>query len=364
MYMEECLRLAEKGRGAVSPNPLVGAVLVRGGRIVARGFHRRFGGPHAEVECLRKFQGNPAATTLYVNLEPCSHFGKTPPCVDLIIRSGIRRVVVGMNDPNPLVNGKGIRKLRSAGVRVVTGVLEQDARDLNRAFATYVTKKRPFVHLKIAQTLDGMIAFRDRSPARVTGNEARALVHRWRAEHDAVLIGAGTIGTDDPRLTVRFAKGRNPAVVVLDGNLSVKPTARIFTGHDSRRVLVFTTPTGRRGHPVKYRELGLRGVDLHVETAIVASIDLARILKQLYRLGIGSILVEGGQQVFTEFLKAGLVDRFSLFVALKFLGQDGLPAVSGSRIDRAQFSHASSASVKVEKVGKDILLDFMLYDQR
>jgi diaminohydroxyphosphoribosylaminopyrimidine deaminase/5-amino-6-(5-phosphoribosylamino)uracil reductase len=358
--MRECLRLAEKGRGFVSPNPLVGAVMVRGGRIVARGFHRQFGGPHAEVECLRAFNGDPRGTTLYVNLEPCAHYGKTPPCTDLIIKSGIRKAVVGMTDPNPLVSGKGIRKLRAAGVRVVTGILEHDATDLNRAFTTYIKKKRPFVHLKIAQTLDGKIAFRNRSPVRITGKEARSLVHRWRAEHDAVLVGAGTIGTDDPQLTVRLVKGRDPAVVVLDGSLSVRPAARIFSRSGSRRVFILTTENGRKRHPNKYREIGLRGAQLFIEGAGVASISINRILRRLYGLGFGSILVEGGRHVFTEFLRAGAVDRFSLLVAPKLLGDDGLSAVSGRGLDSFLSAHSRFGSVKVEKVGEDILLDFLL----
>lgn len=354
-FMKECLRLAEKGRGSVSPNPLVGAVLVKGGRIVGRGFHAQFGGPHAEVECLRSFHGDPHSATLYVNLEPCAHYGKTPPCTDLIIRSGIRRVVIGMKDPNPLVAGRGIRKLRSAGVRVVTGILEPEARDLNRAFVTNMTKKRPFVHMKIAQTLDGKIAFGDHSPTQITGREARSLVHKWRSEHDAVLVGAGTILADDPQLTVRMVKGRNPSVVLLDGKLSVNPASRIFNAKGGRQVIVLTTRKGQRRHPKKYKKLELAGAQMYVVKSKTSSIELMKILGRLYKSHIGSILVEGGSEVFTQFLNEGVVDRLSLMIAPKLLADDGLPVVSGTRFK----GRLASTTLTSQRIGQDVLVDFI-----
>ena len=254
-FMEVCLHLAEKGRGLVSPNPLVGAVLVRANRIVAQGYHRRFGGPHAEVECLRRYSGHPGSTTLYVNLEPCTYFGKTPPCTDLIIRSGIKTVVVGMKDPNPRVNGSGIRRLRTSGITVVPGILEGNARALNRAFITYVTKARPLVHVKIAQSLDGKIAQRLNSSTRVTGREAERLVHRMRSEHDAILVGAGTVRVDNPLLNVRLVKGIDPAAVVIDGRLSVGVERRLWRTARHRRVLLLTSPRSIRNHANKVKEL-------------------------------------------------------------------------------------------------------------
>ena len=227
--MQECLRLAERGRGSVSPNPMVGAVLVRKGRVLGRGYHARFGGPHAEVNCLGSVRGSTADSTLYVNLEPCAYYGKTPPCVDAVIAAGVREVFTAMKDPNPRVAGRGIRKLRSAGITVHVGLLGDEAKRLNRAFIRHTTVRRPFVHLKIAQSLDGMIAGPRRDNRWITSSASRALVHRMRSEHDAVLVGAGTIRADNPLLTVRSARGRNPHVVILDGRLNVSPKARIFT---------------------------------------------------------------------------------------------------------------------------------------
>ena len=192
-FMSECLLLAELGKGQVSPNPLVGAVLVRDGRVVARGYHQRCGGPHAEMNCLAHYTGDVRSATMYVSLEPCSHHGKTPPCADMLSGSGLRHVVVGMKDPNPLVSGRGIERLRNAGVEVTVGVLEREARELNRVFVTHIRAKRPYVHVKIAQSMDGFIASPNARRRWISSAASRALVHRWRAEYDAVLVGAGTV---------------------------------------------------------------------------------------------------------------------------------------------------------------------------
>lgn len=358
-FMRECLKLARKGKGNVSPNPLVGAVLVKGGRIVARGFHARFGGPHAEVECLGSFRGSLRHSTLYVNLEPCSHYGKTPPCADLIIRSGIRRVVVGMKDPNPLVAGKGIRKLRAAGVRVETGILEEEARDLNRVFVSHITKRRPYVHMKIAQTLDGKIALRNQPPISITGKEAQKLVHRWRAEHDAVLVGAGTIRADNPSLTVRYAQGRNPAAVILDGRLSVDPQSKVFDGRSNRRVILFTRRAARIRYPRRYQQIASRGAMLLSVESKDNALSISSVLSKLYDLNIGSVLVEGGNRVFTHFLSKGLVDRMSIFIAPRLFNDSGLPTFAGGYLNKTLSARVSSAEFTVEKIGGDVLLDFM-----
>lgn len=358
-FMRECFRLAERGKGSVSPNPLVGAVLVKKGRIVARGFHARFGGPHAEVECLRSFRGNPGNATLYVNLEPCSHHGKTPPCADLIFKSGIRRVVVGMKDPNPLVAGKGIRKLRSAGVDVMTGILERDARDLNRAFITHITKRRPFVHVKVAQTLDGKIALRGHSRTAITGSKVKELVHRWRAEHDAVLVGAGTIRADNPSLTVRSAKGRNPTAVILDGHLSIDSHSRLLNRDFQRRVIIFTSANALKKHRKKYQQFLSQGAIVVAERSSDNSLSLSIVLKRLHRLNIGSVLVEGGTRVFTEFMNKGLVDQVSIFIAPQLFSDKGIPAFENLQLGKAMASRLASANMSFRKLGSDILLDFM-----
>lgn len=347
-WMGECLRLAALGEGRVSPNPLVGAVLVRNGRILSRGYHRRFGGPHAEVECLRRFRGDPRGATLYVNLEPCAHHGKTPPCTDLILASGIREVVVAMQDPNPLVRGRGIRLLRRTGVRVRTGVLGAEARTLNERFVVGITRRRPFVHLKLAQSLDGFITHAAGEERRITGREARALVHRWRASHDAVLVGAGTIRADDPALTVRHAAGRHPVVVVLDGRLSAPPDARVFRSARERRVYVVTGTGGTRTGKVRTL-LERKGVAIIELPGPRGRVPLPKVLGELYRRQIGSLLVEGGAHVAEQLISRGLVDRLSVFVAPMVFGE-GLKGIA------VEGPVLKGFNVQAEQVGRDVLM--------
>jgi diaminohydroxyphosphoribosylaminopyrimidine deaminase/5-amino-6-(5-phosphoribosylamino)uracil reductase len=320
-YMRECLRLAAKGRGQVSPNPMVGAVLVRDNQVIARGWHKRFGEAHAEVNCLHNARGDLSRATMYVNLEPCSHTGKTPPCADLIVNSGVRRVVVAMQDPNPRVAGRGLARLRRAGVRVTLGVLEQDARDLNRAFVHHITHRRPYVHLKIAQSLDGFIASPNLRGRWISSGESRRRVHALRAHSDAILVGAGTVLADDPRLTVRHGPAANPAVVVLSGRRRVPGNARIFNG--GRRVILLRQEGS--GNPTTVRRLRSEGVTAVWIPGRQRRLPLRSVLRELYRYHIGSLLVEGGADVFGQFLREDLVDELTVFLAPRALGR-GLPA--------------------------------------
>jgi diaminohydroxyphosphoribosylaminopyrimidine deaminase/5-amino-6-(5-phosphoribosylamino)uracil reductase len=353
--MRECLRLAGLGRGSVSPNPLVGAVLVRHGKIIGRGHHARFGGPHAEVRCLRTAGARLSGSTLYVNLEPCSYYGKTPPCTDLIISAGVREVFAAMRDPNPLVAGAGIRKLRAAGITVHVGLLEEEARRLNRAFIRHITSRRPYVHLKIAQSLDGMIAGEGGSPRRITSIESRALVYRMRAEHDAILVGARTIRVDDPLLTVHSARGRSPHAVILDGHLSVSSNARVFRTTGKRLVIVCTTGRTAKRKRKAVEALKRRGVNVLEFDARSATLSLRPLLQRLYRLNIGSILVEGGRQVFTQFVRERCVDEVSIFIAPKFL-EKGVTAFAETA--RTRFSTLiDPTSTTVRLIGGDILLN-------
>ena len=356
-FMTACLRLAEKGRGSVSPNPLVGAVLVKGGRIVAQGYHRRFGGAHAEVECLRRYKGSMHSAALYVNLEPCAHEGKTPPCADLIIESGIRTVVVGMKDPNPLVNGRGIRKLRHAGIKVTSGILEDKARDLNRAFIIYVTKHRPFIHVKIAQTLDGKISSRPHSFTQITGKESQLLVHKMRSEHDAILVGAGTVRVDDPLLTVRLAKGKDPAVIVLDGRLSLGPDFRLWKTAKRRRVIVLTNARMAGLRSQKVREFGSLGVEILPISSRDNAIPLKEILKQLFERGIASVLVEAGTDTVSQFLSSGLVDVLSVVLAPRMYGS-GVPAFMDREGGRSERFPTVDGGPVVRVMGRDVLLQY------
>jgi diaminohydroxyphosphoribosylaminopyrimidine deaminase/5-amino-6-(5-phosphoribosylamino)uracil reductase len=347
--MQECLALAERGAGSVSPNPMVGAVLVKGGGIVSQGWHQKFGGPHAEAVCLDAYKGDPAGGTLYVSLEPCSHVGKTPPCADMILRSGISRVVVAMQDPNPLVAGKGIRKLRSGGVRVEVGVCAREAARLNRFFIKAVTSGLPYVCVKIAQTVDGYIGG-EGAPRWLTSPEARTMVHQWRSRYDAVLVGAGTVRTDDPDLTVRLVRGRNPDVVIMDGLATIPASSRILTSRRRRRVFVVVDDSNPRGAGDRVNSLEAAGAIMVPLPARHGRVPLESVLRALVERNIASVFVEGGAEIFTQFRESRLVDEERIFVAPFTLG-GGIPASvrAASRIDDRK------RTTIVRQVGRDTL---------
>ena len=351
--MRECFRLARRGTGHVSPNPLVGAVLVRRGKVIASGYHHRFGAAHAEVDCLRRARGRSRGATLYVNLEPCSHFGKTPPCTDAIVQCGVGRVVVGMKDPNPRIAGRGIRKLRSAGIEVSVGILGDEARALNRVFATHISLGRPYVLLKIAQSADGFISGGPGAGPWITSLSSRELVHRWRAEFDAVLVGAGTIHADNPRLTTRLVHGRDPDVVILDGTLSLSKGANVFSAGRARRVIVCTTTRAVHQQPARATALAAAGALVLAFDSKSHEVRLRTMLKRLYQLRIGSVMVEGGQRVFTQFLGTGPVDETSLFIAPRLL-MNGTPSVEPGASVRRLFD---ARTLTLRPVGDDVLIN-------
>ena len=297
--MQRCLQLAANGAGAVAPNPMVGAVLMQGDRIFSEGWHRAHGGPHAEVECLNAFGDSeiPEDAVMYVSLEPCSHTGLTPPCADLLIARGIRTVVVGCTDPDPRVAGKGINKLREAGITVITDVLRDQCRWQNRRFITSVEDQRPYVILKWARSSDG---FLDRHPqeirsaVRISCFTTDVLVHRWRSEEQAIMVGGKTVLNDDPKLDVRHVAGRSPLRVVLDRNAICTATSKVFT--DGGPTLLFNSK---------------KRTDIHVEQVEIAagSTPLHAVLTELYERKVRSVLVEGGGELLSHFLAAGLWDE-------------------------------------------------------
>jgi len=318
--MLRCLELAERGSGRVSPNPMVGAILMRGGKIIGEGYHRRFGGPHAEVEALRSATASPRGSTLYVNLEPCNYHGKTPPCTDQLLRAGIRRVVVGMRDPNPRVSGKGIAQLRRAGLKVDVGIAREECTRLNEAFAKYIRTRRPWVALKLAQTLDGKIAARVGRPVSITNATSRRFSHRLRSRFDAVLVGAGTVNADNPRLTVRAIRGRNPLRVVLDGNFTVREGARVFHDHAAGTILYIGRRAAKRSS-AKKAALTRRGVRVvELPSGPGGRLSVSALLSHLGTLGIASLLVEGGAITCDAFLAAGAADKLYLIVAPTLYG--------------------------------------------
>lgn len=356
-FLAEALRLARKGEGYVSPNPMVGAVLVREGKIVARGYHRRFGGAHAEAEALAGQGGNLRDAALYVNLEPCCHHGKTPPCTDLITRLGVGRVVVGTLDPNPLVAGRGVTLLREAGVDVRVGVLEGPCRQLNRVFFHWMEKGLPWVTVKWAQSLDGRIATRIGHSRWITSESSRKMAHRLRALHDAVLVGIGTVLADDPQLTVRLVRGRDPIRVVLDSRLQIPMESKVLgAGRGGPETWVVTTRRADRNKATELERAGVRLIEsLHGPGG---EVDLRDMLRSLALSGVSSVLVEGGARVITSFLKARLAHRLVCFVAPMVLGT-GKSAVRSLDIVRVEEALRLD-SWRVRRVGPDLMIDASL----
>ncbi|OGF05483.1 MAG: riboflavin biosynthesis protein RibD [Candidatus Eisenbacteria bacterium RBG_16_71_46] len=321
-FMRRALRLAERGRGRTHPNPMVGAVVARAGRVVGEGWHRAIGLDHAEVEALARAGARARGATMYVTLEPCAHTGRTPPCVEALERAGIARCVVALRDPHRIVNGRGIRSLRRAGIRVDVGVGADEARDLLGGYWLAHTRRRPRVTWKVAATLDGRIADRAGRSRWITGPEARAHGHRLRATADAVLIGSGTARADDPRLTARaVGAARQPLRVVCDSALELPLTLRLFGAALARGTVVACGPSA----PLRRRRaLEARGVTVWPLPLRAGRVSPAALARRLAREGRYEVLLEGGATLGTAWLRAGLVDRVALFTAPRLLGADGL----------------------------------------
>jgi diaminohydroxyphosphoribosylaminopyrimidine deaminase / 5-amino-6-(5-phosphoribosylamino)uracil reductase len=324
LFMQRCLELGASGLGQVAPNPLVGCVIVRNGKIIGEGYHRVFGGPHAEVEAFSSVSAseNLQEASLYVNLEPCCHHGKTPPCTDLIIGKGIRKVVIGATDPNPLVAGNGVNILRESGCEVETGVLEEACRRLNKRFYTFHEKHRPYVILKWAQTSDGFIDIRrlpgqEARPTWITSEKLRMLVHKWRSEESAIMAGTNTALLDNPRLNVRDWTGKQPVRVVMDRQLRLPPDLDLFD--NSQPTLVFNNLKDEdRGNTKLIR------VDFQES-------PLKRLLEHIYTMGLQSIFVEGGRQLIQSFIDEDLWDEARVFCGPRFFGQGVSAPVIGRR---------------------------------
>lgn len=354
-FMRLALREARKGLGHTSPNPAVGAIIVKQGRVLAGGYHRRAGLPHAEVEALNKLGGRAPGATLYVNLEPCHHQGRTPPCTASILQSKLRRVVVGMPDPNPAVTGGGNRFLRENGIEVTTGVLQAEGERLNEAFVKFVTTGRPFVTVKSAMTLDGWTAASSGHSQWVSNEKSRRAVHRLRDRSDAVLVGVGTVLADNPRLTVRSkrGRGRNPLRVIADTHLRTPLDAVVAEGgSEGRTIIFFGDPAGR----AKQETLQRKGVRTRKLPCRGGSVDLAALLDELGRMSVTSLLVEGGAGLIGSLLRQKLVDKFYIFKAPKLLcGGDGFPMAAGAgALGMDQCLHLKN--IRLRRYDDDILI--------
>ena len=360
-FMNLACRLAIRGRGRTRPNPMVGAVLVRRGRVLGTGYHKSPGSPHAEVVAIERAEADPKGATLYVNLEPCAHHGRTPPCVDLILAKKIRRVVIGTKDTNPLVNGRSIATLRRRGVQVTCGILEDKCRRLNEAFFKIVETGKPFVILKAAMTLDGKIASSSGRSQWISCPASRKKVHRLRSCVDAILVGIGTVLEDDPRLTVRgIPDARNPCRVVLDSRLRIPLTARVL--EPEAKTLVATTHLAPKK---KVSALAERGVAVETFAPNRAGrVPLGQLLRRLGKRGIQDVLVEGGSQLYTTALERNEADKLVMFLAPLLLGGEKAPGLFGGTGFASPAKGRSVHSLQWRRSDQDLMLEAYLAGPR
>jgi diaminohydroxyphosphoribosylaminopyrimidine deaminase/5-amino-6-(5-phosphoribosylamino)uracil reductase len=355
--MNTALDLAEKGAGYVSPNPMVGAVVVKEGRIVGSGYHRAVGTAHAEVNALDDAGDAARGATLYVTLEPCNHTGRTPPCTEKILKTGVKKVVVAMPDPNPDVRGGGNDRLKAEGMEVVTGVCEARARKLNETFIKYILTKRPFVILKSAATLDGRIATRTGDARWVTGPDSRRFVHEIRHAVDGILVGIGTVRADDPRLTTRIEgrTGRDPIRIILDSRLSIPETAKVLRHESDSDTIIVTGASAPSDKKDRLRQL--KGVQVMGAPLKDGKIEFPLLMGRLGAMGITSLLVEGGSRVMASALSSGIADKMLLFYAPKLLGgDDGIPICSGPGPEKMADCIAVQ-HIEVRRFGEDVMLE-------
>jgi diaminohydroxyphosphoribosylaminopyrimidine deaminase / 5-amino-6-(5-phosphoribosylamino)uracil reductase len=351
-YMQLALDLAASAKGNTNPNPLVGAVLVKDGVIVGTGLHRKAGEPHAEVHAFRMAGEHAKGATLYVTLEPCSHYGKTPPCANLVKDSEVARVVVAMQDPNPAVAGRGIQLLQDAGIEVEVGLLEAEAKKLNERFIHNMLTERPFVVSKFAMTLDGKIATHNGHSQWITAEAARTDVHQLRHEVDGILVGVQTVLKDNPKLTTRLPEGngRNPIRVILDSSLQTPLEAHVSNTVEARTIIV----TSFEADAKKANALEKQGVMIIRVKSSEQGIDIDSTLRALYQVGITHLLVEGGAAVNASFLRSGYIDQYIVYIAPKILGgKNSFTPFSGEDVDSINLAHLLQFEA-VTQIGEDL----------
>lgn len=349
--MALALELASRGEGTVNPNPLVGAVVVQGSNIVGQGYHRQCGRPHAEIYALDDAGDMARGATLYVTLEPCCHHGKTPPCTDRIIQAGIHKVVVATRDPNPLNNGRGLAVLNNAGIEVVEGVMKQEAIEQNEIFFTFMTKHRPFVHLKLAISLDGRIATKAGDSKWISGEKSRIRAHTMRRKHAAILVGIGTVISDDPSLDVRHVSGPNPRPIIMDPSGRMPESARLLMQPSRSPIIVTHAISADKKHMLEEK-----GATIWQLPGTDGRIDLQQLSFRLAEEKLDSLLIEGGGETAAGFLNAGLVDKVSMFIAPLIIGgADAIPAVGGTGIK------SISEAIRLHRVTTEWLGPDLLY---
>jgi diaminohydroxyphosphoribosylaminopyrimidine deaminase/5-amino-6-(5-phosphoribosylamino)uracil reductase len=350
-YMKMALELAQKRLGFTSPNPCVGAVVVKSGKVISNAFHEKAGFPHAEVKALKLAGKKAKGASLYVTLEPCVHFGKTPPCCDSIVKSGVKKVIIATKDPNPLNNGRGIRRLKEAGIEVVTGILKEEATYLNRCFFKFITEGLPFIFIKVAQSLDGKIATRTGEAKWITSKESRAYVQKLRYRTDAILVGINTIIKDNPRLTCRLTPKKLLTKIIIDPHLKMPLKAKIFK--EAKKVIIVT----KKGKLTPKRKiLNKKAVIVEVKCNKEGRLNLRQALQKIAKLDVVSIMVEGGGETITNFIREKLFDEIFIFIAPKIIGGEEAPtSVEGKGVSKIK-NALYFKDFALERVGNDLLL--------
>lgn len=347
-YMDLTIKLAEKGKGLTSPNPMVGCIVVKRGRIVGKGFHKKAGTEHAEVLALNEAGKKAFNSTLYVNIEPCSHWGRTPPCTEKIVESGVREVIIGMKDPNPLVDG--FRELKFRGLKTKIGILEREAKKLNEIFIHYTKTKRPFVILKIAMSADGKIATSTGDSKYITSKEARAYVHQLRSEVDAVMVGLHTVLRDNPELTPRLFKGKDPLKIVVDSHLKIPRNCNLMK--DPSKLIIATTNKAPKS---EMKRLQQKGVNVIIVKSKKGMVDINDLIKQLGKHEITSVMIEGGSQLNSSAIKEGVVNKVLMFTAPKIIG-NGIGAIGNLGIKKIKKAIDLKNPV-CRKIGRDVMIE-------
>lgn len=355
-FMEIAIREAKRGVGRTSPNPAVGAVIVKNGQIVSKGYHKKAGTPHAEINAIYSATEDLVGATMYVTLEPCSHTGRTGPCCEAIAKVGIERVVIGMTDPNPLVNGGGIDYLLQHGVHVTSGVREKECEDFNQPFIKRITTSMPFMVMKAGVSLDGKLSYQPGTPGMITGSESKVKVHQLRDRYDAILVGSGTVKADNPSLTTRFAgkNGRDPIRIIVDTHLTTSLLSKVYIQDSLANTIVMCS---ERVSKDKKKEFYDAGVTVVLVEEVLGKVDLKRGLEKVAELDISSILVEGGSKIHGNFLQSQLYDYAYLFYAPVFAGNAGQKLLDGMSEVRDLECAPRLQNPKYEVLGEDIMIE-------
>ncbi len=354
--MKRAIELAQRGIGYTSPNPLVGAVIVKNGKIIGEGYHGYYGGPHAEINAFKNITEDVKDATMYVTLEPCSHFGKTPPCAEAIVKNGIHKVIIGMKDPNPIVAGRGIRILEENGIEVVCGILEDEVKKLNEIFIKYITKEIPFCILKTAMTLDGKISTATGDSKWITNEKSREYVHKLRHQVSAIMVGIGTVLTDNPRLTTRLKgdKSRNPIRVIVDTYCRIPLEVEVLKTDFDTKTIIATT---EKADDTKLKVIRNKGVDIIITPLKNGRVDLDYLMKKLGERKIDSVLLEGGSTLNYSAIKEGLVDKVISFIAPKIIGGSTAKTPIGGEGIESIGKAISINNINIKRFHEDIMIE-------